>query len=141
MASDRPPNVKLSGNLDTNQAARCNLHDWPIPCWACQVASKTGAAGAPLRRMPRASPSVAGLRARAILAEEMSHYQHIDAVARLMMRANVDEVIGALPEPFRSRFIEHGITHWIPRGERLVIGIPLPDEAIEAFREWFKRRT
>lgn len=38
--SDRPVNVTLSGNLNTNRAARCNLHDAPIPCQACRQAER-----------------------------------------------------------------------------------------------------
>ncbi len=90
-------------------------------------------------------------RVKAILAREMSFYQYADAVARLMTMKNVDDVIEALPQPFAGKFIEFGIECWVagapprmsraPQGERFVIGRPLPDEAIEAFRDWFGRQA
>jgi hypothetical protein len=80
-------------------------------------------------------------KVRCILSKEMSFYQYVDEIARLMTRKNVNDVIEALPEPFATKFVEHGIECWAPTGERFVIGRPLPDEAIAAFRDWYGRRA
>src|SRR5271169_4215334 len=97
--------------------------------WSCD-ACKRGQSYAPVE------PKV-----KAILAEESSFYQYVDAIARLMTMKSVDDVIDALPAPFKYKFLDHAHEHFLPKGKRFVFGQPLPDEAFAAFRDWYARNV
>jgi hypothetical protein len=78
-------------------------------------------------------------KVKKIFTEERSFYQYVDAVARLMTMNSVDDVIDALPSPFKAKFLDHARECFLPKGERYVIGQPLPDEVFPAFRDWQER--
>lgn len=100
-------------------------HDY----WSCD------ACGGGQRELP------VELRVKKILSEEMSFYQYADAITRLMTRDNVNYLMGSLPEPFAGKYLQHALECFLPKGgKRIVIGRSLPDEALEAFREWNERQ-
>jgi hypothetical protein len=78
-------------------------------------------------------------KVKQILSEERSFYQYVDAIARLMTMDSVDDVIDALPSPFKTKYLDHARECFLPKGERHVIGRPLPEEAFAAFRSWQER--
>lgn len=80
-------------------------------------------------------------KVKRILSEEMSFYQYVDAITRLMTMKSVDDIIDALPMPFKTAYLDHAREHYLSKGERFVIGRPLPDEALAAVRDWFVRQT
>ena len=79
-------------------------------------------------------------KVKQILSEEMSFYQYVDAITRLMTMKSVGDVIDALPMPFKVEYLDHARVHYLSKGERFVIGRPLPDEALAAIRDWFNEK-
>ena len=79
-------------------------------------------------------------KVKAILSEELSFYQYVDAITRLMTMKNVNDVIDALPATTKIAYLDHARTHYLSKGQRIVFGQPLPDEALAAIRDWFETR-
>jgi hypothetical protein len=75
-----------------------------------------------------------------IFSEERSFYGYADSVMRLLTVENVHEVMASLPADFREKFVPFAKETYLPRGERFVIGRPLPDESFDAIRTWFEEK-
>jgi hypothetical protein len=77
--------------------------------------------------------------------ENLSWVEVPDLLMRHVNEGNVDDIISKLPQELRDWFLEFAVTHYLSDEPKIIFNpsgqeyVPLPEEAIDAVRGWFRR--